>query len=289
MIKETFFCENCRKKIDSISQIYYVEDHSDRGFCSEECIKEFYSPYMRVLEAEEQKFRNDLLMDDEDDLLSYLADSELLQDALNYPDEVWVLTNAVDQRFFTHIKHIEVDGQALSLILVCSYIEDTPSFVYYRTLTQHKALVQKYRREDAVVTDLSYQDDDEQTEIKTLNPEEIDEIDLKKSSLLADLLNLRSSDDIPFEEFMDFESFLEKTVDNPDEVYKYEDEAGDEIYSYIRSFKMDSETFFYIALALSKRDGKKSYILPILGFPSVDPELYPHYAKGEIVKRKLSN
>lgn len=286
MIKTLYFCENCRKKIDDVSELHYIEDNSDRGFCSDTCIMEFYRPYLNWLEKEEIKLRKDLNIEQETPFLDITADQKILQKALKNPSEVWVLTNDIDQSFYTHILKIHRESQVIYYILVCSYIDGGPSFVFYRTATTHIELVDRYRRE------FEYQEYSEQKELGEKIPSEFFElVEHKKSSLLAQMLQERSIHDISFEDFIHYDDYLKQTIEAPDEVFENEDQEGDTLLTYIKTFHLaeDDLNFFYIVIGMNYESEDQVYLIPIIGFPSVDKKLYPTYAKGTKTLNKLKN
>lgn len=285
MIKKSFFCENCRVGINSISNLYYVEENSDRGFCSEECIKEFYRPIMRLCESEEHSFRDYLNFEAEDDYLHYFSNQELLDQAIHNPHELWELFSETEQRFMTHILKFKDQNEILWIILVCSHIESEAAFVFYRTITKHESLVNKYRRDRKIVIEK------EQIENNALeiSPHFLEMVEGKKSMLLAELLGVKHESDIDFERYVEFEKFIAQTISEPDEIYVREDEEEDEIYTYIKSFKENELTFFYIVLGYKYEAEGKTQMIPALGFPSVKQEVYTQYAQGESVKDKIKN
>lgn len=293
MIKKLFFCENCRTQIDDVSQIHFVEDHSDRGFCSEKCILQFYRPYMELMEQEEFQFRSQLGLPPEEGHNELLAQNHYIQLALNSPTEIWQVENDLGQKFYTHILEIRVGGQDVFMILLCSYIDGSPSFVFYRTITMHKDLVDLYRRDVEVeIDEIDEADISEMDQKMQITQDVMEQIEFKKSTLLADMLLKREPNDISFERFSDYDDYMEETLTDPDEVYEYEDEEGDIIHTCIKSYQKDSSSFFYILLALPFRESansKEIVMIPILGFPSNDKNLYPKYATGKRLDEALKN
>lgn len=283
LLKNLYFCEHCRKKIDDVSEIHYIEDNSDRGLCSDTCIMEFYRPYLNWLEKEEAEFRGDLNIKNEDPYLELTSSQENLKKALEDPQEVWILNNEIDQQFFTHIYKFQQNMESIYYVLICSYVENEPSFVFYRTATKHIELVDKYRRE------IPYKDYTEKVETSAKIPSEIFEsIEQKKSEMLADMLTKRSMHDIPLEEFTNYEDYFEKTLEDPDEVFERVDDEGDSIHTYIKSFKLGDESFFYVVVGYFYQTDE-TVIIPIISFPSVDRKIYPEYAKGNKTLNKLKN
>lgn len=296
MLKSLYFCENCRKKVENVAEIHFVEENSDRGFCSEKCIMEFYRPYMIALEEEEYNFRKNCQIENEDDHSHITANEHYLDLALTSPLEIWHFENDFEQSFYTHIFKLSEDGEDIFFILICAYIDGGPSFVFYRLATKYKSLVDKYRRDTKFDKELpensadSVENSSGKVEVE-IPTEVIEMLESKKSQMLAEMMINRSSGDIQFELFHKYDSYLDQTIQNPDEVYENEDDEGDEIYTYIRSFKQGDIPFFYVVICYLHQigDGKESAVLPIIGFPSIDEMLYPKYAIGKKLNEKLKN
>ncbi len=292
MINQLYFCECCRKQIENVGDLHFVEDHSDRGFCSEKCIKDFYRPYMQQLEIEEKEQRKSMQILAEEDDLDYLANEHYLNQALYHPHEKWLLENEMGQKFYTHILNIETELGPLYFILICSCIDNDPSFVFYRMVTRHIPLKEYYQRDIPVEENDSSEkyvkDIEDQYEI----PADIIELlENKKSQILAQMMQERSPGDIAIEDFTSYDKFLEQTIENPDEIYEYEDAEGDVLNNFIKSFKVKELSFFYVAILYPyqiEKTGDKA-VLPIMGFPSVDNNLYPNYALGKNLNEKLKN
>ena len=283
MLKSLFFCENCRGKVQKASDLHFIEDHSDRGFCSEKCIMEFYRPYLNWLEKEEIKLREELNIDKEETYAEITSSQIRLKSALESPDEIWILSNETEQQFFTHIAKLNLQGRVLYYILICSYVDNEPSFVFYRTATTHIELVDKYRRDSV------YRPTNEKLDATSKVPSEIFEmVEQKKSEMLANLLAQRSVHDIAFEEFTNYDEYFNHTIEEPDEVFENEDDTGDTLYTYIKSFKLGDESFFYVVVGyLFESD--EQVLIPIISFPSVDKKIYPLYAVGTKTLNKLKN
>ena len=102
------------------------------------------------------------------------------------------------------------------------------------------------------------------------------------------MLTGRSPHDIALEDFSNYEQFFQETLEDPDEVFERNDDEGDSIHTYIKSFKLGDESFFYVVVGLFF-EGEESMIIPIISFPSVDKKMYPQYAVGNKIINKLKN
>ena len=285
MIENIKICENCRKTLNNNNQLQYVEENSDRGFCSESCILDFYRPYMEILEKEEKTWREELSLSHDTDHLHLLAENHYLDNVLNSPHEVWKLQLNTGQELFTHISVLKIGSQDLFYIAVCTHYDNEPSFVYYRTITSSPKLLDKYRRNEKIVREKVERISDQ----NVLAMEIIEELENKKSSALAEMMMNRKDSDIPLEEFISFDKYLQLTLENPDEIYLDEDVDGDRVFIQIKSFVSQGESFFYVVVTLKYEDSSGERYLPVIGFPSLDDELYTIYAKGIRVDSKLTN
>lgn len=289
MIKELYFCENCRKKLDDLSQIHFVEENSDRGFCSEECILSFYRPFMQELEKEESLVRRKYNLPENEGHNEILGSEHYLNLALSNPHEVWVVENELEQKFYTHILDITVDSHIFHFILICTYVDNSPSFVFYRTLTCSDEIVRYYQRDKQITNETDVKNNDSKNQFEI--PEEIlEEIELKKSTFLAHILQLRSDEDISLEDFYNYDNYLESTLSDPDEIYEYIDEDQEVLKIYLKSYVIEGNSFFYVAVLMSVEDETHVELsLPILGFPSSDQNLYKYFATGKRLNVTLAN
>jgi len=290
MSKKLYFCTSCRKKIPKVDQLLFVEE-SKRGFCSEDCIVEFFSPYMKSLDAEEVSFRESLGLEPEIDAVLF-QDKSLFEEALYNPKEVWLEKNDLQEEYYTHITPIS-DNKFF--ILICSYYEGEPAFVFFKTITSSVDLVQFYKR-DSLVEGERGAAEPEAAELDVMEeislPSEIvEDIDLKKSEHLASLLERRKETDISFEEYGLYDDYITLTLDDPDDEFQSEDNAGDSIYTFIKSFQKEGQAFFYIVICLRVNipGGDDSALMPVITFPSIDDDLYTFYAVGDKKNKRITN
>lgn len=311
--KKLYFCTSCRKKIAKVQDLLFVEE-SKRGFCSESCIVEFFSPYMENYDNEELENRHMLGLESSEVGVETFQDKELFDRILYTPDEVWFEQSELKEEYYTHILKY---GPNLNLfyILTCSYFEGEPAFVYFKTVTQDLKLVELYRkgvsmndklydseadndveednsadREGKIELQSSLKDTEILDEVN-LPADVVEDLDLKKSEYLAVLLERRKESDIPFEDFLDYDKYIAATLEDADDEFKDEDAAGDLIMTFIKSFQISGESFFYIVSCMEVTIPSlgQNAMIPILSFPSNDADLYTFYAVGEKKNGKLKN
>lgn len=288
MTKKIYFCTECKKRLIDLEEILFIEDDSPRGFCSEKCILSFYRPYMKVFQEQEQELRAIFSLEVEENILTVNEEESSTQTALYSPHEVWQDSSELQEIYYTHILQLDFNGPVF-FILICSYFESNPSFMFHKVITRSEKLVENYRVGEKI--EISNQEELGSDQEVELPAELIEQMELKKSQLLAQLLAARESSDIDFEEFIDYEKFLTSTLEAPDEVYEKHDDEGEVMATFIKSFKEDLFCFYYVAICWKcSVDGIKDQVLvPILSFPSTDHELYQDYAVGDKTLGQVKN
>lgn len=298
MTKKLYFCTSCRKKVNKIENLLFVEE-STRGFCCEDCIVEFYAPYMEYFDKEEVAYREQLGLNVSEVDISLYQDRDLFEKVLYSPDEVWLEKSELNENYYTHIYKLKNDSY---FILICTYYEDEPAFVFFKTITKSSELIKLYRKTEKIDADIAKTDDfhghntDKHEDVEVIDEvqlpaELIEDIELKKSEHLALLLERRDDSDIDFEKYPLYDDYLSLTLEDPDDEFHGEDEAGDHIITFIKSFKRDEVSFYYVAICLQVDiPGTEDIaLLPVLSFPSKDDDLYTHYAVGEKKNTRITN
>lgn len=288
MLNYLIFCENCRKKLDELSQLQFVEENSDRGFCSESCILEFYKPYMHEFSELELNLRKKLNIDFNENANSILSDEHYFDQILKKPTTELMCSNELNQDFYLHVLEFSVEDKLYYYLAVLAKYEKEPSFIYFRTIANDIRFVDEFIKAFKAQS-LS---ENQKASLDFQVPSEwVEEVENKKSHFLAEHLVFRKDSDIPFEEFGYFDKYLDETLQSPDEVFQFEDDYGDLIYTSIKSFASQGQTFFYLVLGMKYEDSKSEQVafLPILGFPTQDQDLYFKYAKGQKISGKLKN
>lgn len=271
-----------------------VEEKNMKGFCSEACILEFYTPVLEHIAEEEKKLRFHHNIDSEE-VLKYRVDEKLLQKTFESPSEIWAYQNEIGEEFFTFIYHGEWEEHKDIYVIIMTFIFDqVPSFVLFQTVTQNEEFVSEYRVGGKIdeLDDFLKERALEQGPEAFLDPKVIEMVEQKKSSYLAKLMEQRTEEDIPVEEFSVYESYVQDCLEEPDEVFQHDDEDGEKIFTYIKSFEREDVTFFYFVLCIhvtTDVEANEDILVPIISFPSQDGELYQNYKKGECLAGGLKN
>jgi hypothetical protein len=294
-----YFCTECKKSVAHLDDLLFIDESSYKGFCSEECIEDFYVPLIKHYEIIENSLRKKHSLLDENGL-GHIVDAALVDEVLEHPNEVFRQTNELKESFYHFIKNF-LD---FSVVVVTSVYRQEASFVFLTTKTKSRELLNEFRygekiidwqnleetsidepdflefRDDEVAIDEEVQEDEDMVFIQLLES--------KKSRLLADILMKRKEDsDIPFEDYSGYESCFQETLDFPDEVFEKKDNEGDVIFSYIKSFS----NFFYIVSCLKRKhpDSLDTTVYPVLALPTTDLELCQEFRAGVKLSGPLKN
>lgn len=287
-----YFCSNCKKIVDSLDQLLFVEEKSGRGFCSDECIEQFYHFLGNYFSKRDRELREVLQLKSEK-ALDFVGVPRLMEKTLTLPDEVWSQQNQLGEEIYSFIYAEEVDAdQVLYSIIVCFIYQDRPSYIIFSTATYNEAHVLNYRMGTRHENLSRFASKEEQTESTlAIDQEMIDFFEQKKSSLLAQMMQQRKESDIAFEHFTNFLDCHGNTLESPDEIYRHRDDEGDDLYIYLKAHSRQQISFFYIVICAegkNRMDGKKT-LFPILSFPTLDADLCRYYRQGVVLKGNLCN
>lgn len=281
--KPLYYCCECKAILPDLQSLFFVEEKSPKGFCSENCIEDFYGPLIAHFEKTERELRIKLKLENEDCNAN-------IDDILANPTEVWKLSNELDEEIFSYIKRFD-DFWG---IVICKVYNNEASFVFLSTCTRSKELLAELRFGHLENTE-SNKATDSNLDDSEFSPEDFNFMQLlenKKSSLLADLLTKRKEKDIAFESFSDYEFCFSETLENPDEVFENKDRDGDTFFNYIKSYVLKNESYFYIISCLKRNENAESNevnVFPVLAFPTNDLSLYADFRLGKRISAHINN
>lgn len=289
-LKPIYFCSNCKKIVDEIDQLLFVEDQGNKGFCSDECIEQFYHFLGNHFSKRDRELRSALQIKSER-ALDFVGVPRLMEKTLKRPEEVWCTQNQLGEQLFSFIYSEEVErGLTLFSVIVCLVYQYRPSYILFSTATFNESHLFNYRF-GSKVEDIRRYFAEQEEQAFEIDQQMLEYFEQKKSSVLASMMMQRKDSDIAFEAFPTFLDCHGPTLENPDEIFKMKDEEGDDLYIYLKAHAREKISFYYIVICVqgkNRMDGKKS-LFPILSFPSLDPDLYSFYRQGERLMGSLRN
>jgi len=222
----------------------------------------------------------------EEESLKYLEFPSYLEQLLKRPDETWLMENNLQEKYYFIISSFkDKNGKDFFLASICLFFENRPSFLFLVTASNSEKLISEFRvgvRVNENMPMITPPKVSKDSEMQIL-------VERKKSFLLAELLKLRANEDISFYEFSEFESYIDPTINGPDEVYSFIDEGGDKIRTYIKSFHSDQGAFYYFVLCLKSNRKSEKGLIPIFSFPSRDGKIYRKFSRGALVSGNLKS
>ncbi len=271
------YCQNCAKALRETDRILFVEEEIGRIFCSETCIAAFFTPEIERLEKEYyRRLSSTDLSGPERENLAHLRWITLQE-----PDEIWQEKTPTGDYRFTLISEFQPGNKRIWCVCICLFLRNEPSFLYLAFPTRNAAMLHHYRKGD-------------QVQLKQQNPT-LPSHSLSSSDGLADhwtedetfraqLRQERSHNDIPVDEYEQYQSCVEETLENPDEVWSLvlEHKKGQNslrLYHFIRSYPNKKPCVWYIIVAREIDDEEQIEILDT--FPTRDASLVDHYRKGQ--------
>lgn len=298
-LNPVYHCSECKKILEDVESLLFVEENTSKGFCSEACIEKYYASLIHYFESQEKKIRKKHKLTDEPCLI-YVGKQSYMESVLSRPKQIWKMSNDLGEEFYSFIsefKEAKTNFQnTFYLIIICSVYDAKASFIFSATATKDRNLLKEFQFGEAIADPQSFVAEVPKVAEKPagpdVSPEAMEFLESKKSSYLAELMEQRSVVDIPFEKFSLYEDYFDLTLEDPDEVYHTKDSEGDEIFTYIKAHEHSGVSFYYFIL-LVKIDGRWSpeqeTLLPVVSFPTVDGEIYNHYRQGDQLSGGLKN
>jgi hypothetical protein len=273
--KYTEFCQSCRKHMGSDEQIVYVEENSNRFFCSEKCIRDYYDPI-----AEFYKKAHFIMRDAHDipesDFAKYESYAPL---ALNSPDEVWCDANEQGETHYFFHKNFMDEGGAFSYVIMCFCLELEPTYMILAFPTRDRKLSDEYRRGKKLdMSPLNEEVESVQPEARGALEEEL--LSNQSNAVEEEMLRWRSKDDISVDEFDDYAHLLDESIESPNEVWELQDAQGATLLSMITQHD-DGVTYIVICRNDQKSEAQESWQV-LYSFPTKDAKLVERYRRGNL-------
>lgn len=284
------FCANCRASLSELDRVLFVEKEIGRCFCSEDCIREYFQPTVEQMEGELGKLRS--AQDFSEIERKKLDHYRIL--TLQDPDEVWLNQAESGERYFTFISRFEHGSQKFTYVSVCLTIDGIPSFVFLAFPTCDEDLVDQYRRGQ----DLKVRDPIADPSILPSTYEIEKRLDEQRTKQMAkeDLEKLaqeqRHPQDIPKDSFEKFETYVDPTLDDPDEIWTFTDADNISWYTFISRHHLDpshdkpnsrtssGEQFTMIVVCRNTAQTGLKELQVVFAFPTLDPAFVQQFRRG---------
>lgn len=286
-------CTQCEKNLQD-DGFYKVDRVEHRYFCSEECILDFYGPMILYFEEEEQLFRRDFRLPEQESFFDRQEDYEYyLGEVIDHPDEIYVDGENFSEEIVFVIKKFHVRERIFWGLCIGIYHEKVMSFIVLGLFTANKDLMMRYRRGKSLP-----KSEWKEREFKTEKCE-VEEnkgdlllddrtqqlIERKRDQLWKELQKKRSHNDLDLEDFSIYEPFLEETMASPDEIHSFHEEKFlYKIFSKAVRIGSYAESVFFvvICLCLPEKDNSDSEIfIPLIFFPTRNRHLIHFFKRGE--------
>ena len=271
------FCANCRKSLQDLETVYFVEKEIGRCFCQEDCIRGYFQPIVDYMREDLKRHQSDQDVSSEE-----LELDEHKQLTLEDPDEIWIEQMESGERYFTFISSFDDDKQErFHYVVVCLTIDGIPSFVFLNFSTRDEDLIEQYRRGIELRSWAENSPESAAAEA-ALSASEIEQ-DLQ--SPLAEQLDRimsehRQTEDIPKDAFPKFEGCIEHALDDPDEIWTFTDSEKTTWYTFIARFSDEenehNELPFAMIVVCQNLDG----LSIVSAFPTTDPAFVHQFRKG---------
>ncbi len=162
--------------------------------------------------------------------------------------------------------------------LVFAYVssEDEPTFIFLHFFTQHKEILQHYRR-GQIIYDRAF----EEIGFAAVDGDALMDGDPLAMGLFLAMLKVRSEKDIPHSRFKELaEKFRPLTIENPDEIWRNQEHGDAVLVTFIHEVtETEEDSFFYLVVTQEEPDTNAHSLL--FSFPTNDETLVDRYRHGE--------
>ena len=271
----------CSKTLNTNDRALFVEEEVGRIFCSEACISNHFASEIERLEKEYfRRLVSSDLSGEEREKLSHLRWITLQE-----PDEMWREKTLSGDYRFTLISEFQPSSKKIWCICLCLFLRGEPSFLYLAFATRNAAMVGQYRRGERVEWDRKAKDkgDGENESEPAFPTDGLAEQWTPDETFRAEVTRDRRADDVPVEEFGLYDSCLEETLENPNEVWSAEttiDKLDDTVvlHHFIRYYPNEKPGVWYVIVAREIPEDNQLEILD--AFPTRDSALVNRFRTG---------
>jgi hypothetical protein len=283
-------CYACSKELQSDARVLFVEEELRRTFCSELCISDYFSPAVEKLEK--QYFKRLLPTDftgEEREGLSHLRWVTLQE-----PDEVWRQKTPEGDYRYAFISEFSPGTKKVWSVCICLCLRGEPSFLYLAFPTRDRELANFFRTGESIEWDKSahsgeVEEAPSQMTGNTAAPivaqadptvDGLANAWTEDETIRAHLKQQRRGDDIPAEDYSLYQTYLDETLQAPDEVWStaLAERGGLRLYHFIRFYPEEKSGVWYLVIARETEDQEQIEILD--AFPTRDPALAERYRTG---------
>ena len=274
-------CFNCSKDLRDAEKALLVEEELSRIFCTETCIAAFFGP--EIARLEKQYFR--LLSPKDLNGGEREKNAHLRWLTLEEPDEVWREKTLAGDYRYTLISEFQPGPKPIWCVCITLFLRGEPSFLYLAFPTKNAAMVAQYRRGERVQWSRSKSAGGAPAlETSTALPSPTDGLAAAwthEETLRAQINVKRRPDDIPNEDYELYQGCVDKTLEEPDEVWSLRTDGEDShrIYHFIRHFPEEKPGVWYRIIARETDDPEQIEILD--AFPTRDQSLTERFRQGE--------
>lgn len=262
-----------KKKQTSYDEKIIIDEKSGLVFDSEDDVLKFFEKDIASLEKQYLSLRpkNDFTDEESAKLEKHLDQT------LDNPDEIWVDKKTLKNRaVHIYLKLIEApkkDYYYVAIVFANSN-DDVPTFIFLHFPTKHLELLEKYRRGD-----LMYDRIMSEVELGCVEGDALSEGDELAIGLYKAMMVIRTEDDFAQSEFQSYSELREEAIEEPDEIWRNNDLAGNTLVNFIKDFSISGENLYYVVVTLEDSNSNSHALL--FSFPTRDESLVERYRHGE--------
>lgn len=246
-MSDLYYCHECKVITKSLNDLYFVEENSTNGFCSEHCIEKYYKNIVQYFDSYNEIIFEELNLEFEIDH----NETKLLESILKKPDKIYQWSN----QMYSKITHFLGKVGETNVIVTCFLYEGSASFILGLTYHSDERIFDYFKKgeEKRIVIN-------ENDGVSKLSKDQLEIIEQKKGELLAKIIEIHSGKDISFESYPLYEKFVEPCLQAPDFKKLIDSTSHGDIYLYSKVF-FEGDQNVYMVVANLESDTESGVIL----------------------------
>jgi hypothetical protein len=259
----------------SASDVITIDEQKGWVFPTEDAL---FTHFEKDIKALEQRFF-DLRTDKDIPIEQFEHFEEYLGAVLEDPDQILEDTGLIaGQTTYVYWSKYEDEKFGVFYYLAITYVTgDTPSFIYLHFPSSDEDLVREFTK-GAVVYDRLMKE----VQRGAAEGDALSEGDELAVGLYTSMLKVRTDKDIAEDDFKSYIQFREETIEEPDEIWRSSDFAGNVLVTFVREYEdlegVEGPVFYIVVTVEDEPSGSHALLF---SFPTTDANLVERYRRGE--------
>lgn len=273
MSKSSLAKRRSSRREDFVKEQIVIDESRGLIFSTEDELYDYFLPQIQALEKEYFSLRKD----DDIQESEFWRYEELLNQVLDDPDEIWEDATTIHGcNVRTYVGHYtSAEHESVYYLALTYSTRDLPTFIYLHFPSHDIDLIDTFRRGNLVYDRVL-----KEVANGAVDGDALTEGDPLAVGLYRAMLTLRNQKDLVEQDFKEYESLRESSIEEADEIWRSVDLAGNILVTFIKEFPEQGKDGLHYLVVTIEDTPSNSHAL-LFSFPTCDPNLIDRYRHGE--------